>query len=83
VNYLSEIKRRKSESFEAFMRRVKRSWQQSGKLIQARKIKYFDPKKSKNLQKNLAIKKAHKVEKVTYLRKIGRMPEEEERFGRK
>ncbi|MCF6276279.1 MAG: hypothetical protein L3J07_00345 [Candidatus Magasanikbacteria bacterium] len=59
------------------MRRVKRNWKQSGKLLQARKVKYFDPKKSKNLKKNQAVKKAHKADKITYLRKIGRMPEEE------
>lgn len=74
---MSELKRKKNESFEGFMRRVKQQWQRSGKLLQARKIQYFEPKKSKNVQRTLAIKYAHKVAKTDFLRKIGKLPQEE------
>ncbi|KKS72094.1 MAG: hypothetical protein UV42_C0014G0033, partial [Candidatus Magasanikbacteria bacterium GW2011_GWE2_42_7] len=48
---MSEIKRKKGESFEAFMRRTKQSWRNSGSILQARKIQYFIPSKSKNVGK--------------------------------
>lgn len=74
---MSELKRKKNESFEGFMRRVKQQWQRSGKLLQARKIQYFEPTKSKNVQRVQAIKYAHKVAKTEFLRKIGKLPPEE------
>ena len=75
---VSEIKRKKGESFEGFMRRVKRRWQQSGKLLQARKIQFLQHGKSKNMQKQSTVKLMQKHSKLEYLRKIGRLPEEEE-----
>jgi len=79
---VSEIKRKKGESFEAFIRRVKRRWQQSGKILQARKVKFQIPKQSKNVQKNQAVKRSQKISKETYLRKIGRLPPEEDKFNK-
>jgi len=38
---VSEIKRKKGESFEGFIRRVKRQWLRSGKLIQAKKVQFY------------------------------------------
>ena len=75
---MSEIKRKRGESFESFIRRVKRRWVQSGKLLQARKVQYFEDKKSKNLRKNKRVELLHRVSKTNYLRKIGRLPAEEE-----
>lgn len=74
---MSEIKRKKGESFESFMRRVKKRWQQSGKILQAKKIQFHLPEKSKNLRHKKTVEKLQKVSKINYLRKIGRMPEEE------
>lgn len=79
---MSELKRRKGESFEGFIRRVKRQWQRSGKLIQAKKIQYFSPKKSKNLQRALTVKKSKLISKTNYLRKIGKLPPEDDKFNR-
>lgn len=78
---MSEIKRRKSESFEAFMRRVKRRWLSSGKLIQARKIQFFEEKKSKNENRKNTINRLKMRSKMEYLRKVGKLPPEEETFG--
>ena len=80
---MSELKRKRGESFEGFIRRVKRQWQRSGKLIQAKKIQYYTPKKSKNLQHQKTIEKVHLASKETYLRKIGKLPLEEDKFARK
>jgi ribosomal protein S21 len=80
---VSELKRKKGESFEGFIRRVKRQWQKSGKLIQAKKIQFYSPKKSKNLQRKQTVNKAKLISKVNYLRKIGKLPPEEDRFGKR
>jgi len=80
---VSEIKRKKGESFEAYIRRVKKQWQRSGVILQAKKIKFFKPKKSKNIGKNKAVRKVKLISKTTYLRKIGKLPPEEDRFNRR
>ncbi len=74
---MSESKRKKNESFEAFMRRTKRSWQKSGKILQAKKIKFFAKKPSKNVVRKSAVKKSKMISKTNYLRKIGKLPVEE------
>jgi len=80
---VSELKRKKGESFEGFIRRVKKQWQRSGKLLQARKVQFYSPKKSKNLQRKYAVGKKKLIEKMNYLRKIGRLPAEDERFDKR
>ena len=73
---MSEIKRKKNESFEAFMRRVKKRWQQSGKILQVKKIQFNAKKPNKTLRKKSALHRLEMGEKIAYLKKIGRMPEE-------
>jgi len=80
---VSEIKRKNKESFEAFMRRTKKTWLQSGKLLQARKIQFFSPKKSKNLQKAGTVEYLKKQSKTDYLRKTGKLPAEDPRGRRR
>ena len=80
---MSEVKRKKGESFESFIRRVKRLWQRSGKLLQVRKVKFREKKKSKNVQKNQKVQYLQNISKNNYLRKIGRLPEEEEKYNKK
>ncbi len=74
---MADLKRKKNESFEAFIRRVKQQWKRSGTILQARKIKYFVPKKSKNVHKNQAVSRAKKISKTNYLRKTGKLPAED------
>jgi len=75
---VSEVKRKKGESFESLIRRAKRQWQSSGKILEARKVQFFLPSKSKNVTKKQSLARAKKISKINYLRKIGRLPEEEE-----
>jgi len=72
--HMSEVKRKKGESFEAFMRRTKQSWRNSGSILQARKIQFYIPTKSKNVQKKHTLKIAKKVSKFNYLKKTGKLP---------
>lgn len=76
---MSEIKRRKTESFESFMRRVKKRWQQSGKILQVKKIQFFAGSKSKSVRKKSALHRLAVAQKMNYLKKIGRLPEEKTR----
>ncbi|PIR74596.1 MAG: hypothetical protein COU35_01815 [Candidatus Magasanikbacteria bacterium CG10_big_fil_rev_8_21_14_0_10_47_10] len=74
---MSEVKRKKNESFEAFFRRVKQQWMRSGKVLQVRKVQHFSKDKSKNVSRKQAVAYAKVQSKTAYLRKIGRLPEEE------
>ncbi|KKQ40625.1 MAG: hypothetical protein US58_C0015G0018 [Candidatus Magasanikbacteria bacterium GW2011_GWA2_37_8] len=76
MNFVSEIKRRKNESFEAYIRRVKKRWQQSGKVLQVKKIRFFAGDKNRNMRRKSALHRLEVTEKMTYLKKIGRLPEE-------
>lgn len=76
---MSEIKRKRNESFEAYMRRVKKRWQQSGKILQAKKIRFHDREKSKTARKRSALHRLEIGAKMEYLKKIGRLPETETR----
>ncbi len=76
---MSEIKRKRNESFEAYMRRVKKRWQQSGKILQAKKIRFHERDKSKTARKRSALHRLEVGSKMEYLKKIGRLPEVETR----
>lgn len=73
---MAGIKRRKNESFEAYMRRVKKVWQQSGKVLQVKKTQFFEAPKSRNMRRKSALHRLTVAEKMNYLKKIGRLPEE-------
>lgn len=73
---MSEIKRRKVESFEAYMRRVKKRWQQSGKILQVKKIRFFDRDKNRNMRRKSALHRLSVQSKIEYLTKTGQMPED-------
>ena len=76
---MAGIKRRKNESFEAFMRRVKKRWQQSGKLIQVKKIRFHTDEKGKNMRRKSALHRLRIGSKMAYLKKIGKLVEEKKR----
>lgn len=80
---MSEIKRKKNESFEAFLRRVKKRWQQSGKILQAKKIKFFTRTPSKTTRKKSALHRIAMSEKIEYLKKTGRFVEDKKHFHKK
>jgi ribosomal protein S21 len=77
---MSEIKRKKNESFETFMRRVKKRWQQSGKMLQVKKIQFFERPQNKNMRKKSALHRLAVSQKIEYMKKVGLMPEETKGF---
>ena len=76
---MSEIKRKKNESFEAFLRRVKKRWMQSGKILQAKKIQFFKKTPSKGTKRRSKLHKIDVTSKIEYLKKTGQMPEDNRR----
>jgi len=80
---MSEVRRRKGESFEAFFRRTKRLTQRSGKLLQAKKNRFFARKPGKNVQHTSALARVEKTAKIEYLKKIGKLPPEDTRGQRR
>lgn len=74
-----EVKKRKGESFESLMRRFSKRLHQSGKALQAKKIRYHSRNVSKNTMKASALRRIQVTAKRNYLIKIGRLVET---FGR-
>jgi small subunit ribosomal protein S21 len=67
-----EVKKKENESFDSLLRRFNRKIQQSGVLIRARKIRFFDPPKSRNLQKVAARRRSQIRVQKEELKKLGR-----------
>ena len=68
-----EFKRKKNESFEAFLRRFNRTLIRSRKLHEVRQNKYLTSKPNKNKQKKQALNSMKIREKNEYLKKIGKI----------
>ena len=76
------VKKKDNETQAAMIRRFTRRIQQSGILIRARKMRFYDPKPTKRVVKDRALRKAKIVKEREHLAKLGRLPEEEQRFQR-
>ena len=73
---VAEVKRKKGETFESFVRRFSKKVQQSGRLIQSRKIRYHEKRKNKNAVRAAAARRQEITDKREYLKKIGKLVEE-------
>ncbi|HLD28433.1 MAG TPA: 30S ribosomal protein S21 [Patescibacteria group bacterium] len=76
---MAEVKRKKGETFESLVRRFNKKIQQSGRLLQSRKIRYFEPKKNKTMIRSSAARRGEINAKREYLKKIGKLVEEPRR----
>ena len=74
-----EVKKKKGESFEAMLRRFSRRIQESGRMLQAKKIRFADTGKSKNAEREAALRRLFLSERREYLLKTGKLKEED--FG--
>lgn len=70
-----EVKRKDGESFESLIRRFTRKTIQSGKILQAKKIRFFSKDKSKREQKDAALRRKTMTNRFDYLKKIGKFDE--------
>lgn len=74
---MAEVKRKRGESFEAFLRRFNRLIQASGRLIQAKKIRFHEGPKSKRELRASALHRTRVRAEREYLLKTGQITEEE------
>ena len=77
-----EVKRRKNETFDALLRRFQRRVQSSGKVLQAKKIRFHKKEGSKNKQRDSALRREEKRESYEYLLKTGQLKEEPKKIRR-
>jgi len=73
---VAEVKRKKGETFESLIRRFSKKVQQSGRLLQSRKIRYYTKKKNKTAIRAAASRREEITAKREYLKKIGKLVEE-------
>ena len=66
-----EVRKKKGESFESMVRRFNKRVQQSGRIYEAREIRFHVAPKSKNKQRQDAIRRSQIRDTKEYERKIG------------
>ena len=76
---MAEFKRKKGESFESFLRRFNRGLKNSRTLNMAREKQVLHPKKTKRKQKEYALKSLELRHQKEYMRKTGKLKEEDTR----
>jgi len=72
---VADFKRKPGENFESFLRKFKRGLKNSKRLEQARSKQHLEQRVSKSKQKRQALIGLKLNEKNKYLRKIGKLPE--------
>lgn len=77
-----EVKKKEHESLDSLLRRFHRKVQQSGVIIQAKKVRYYERPKSKTRQRKEAIRRTELRSERENLKKLGKLEERtHERFG--
>lgn len=72
---MADFKRKPGESFESFLRKFKRGLKNSKRLEQARSKQHLEKRANKSQQKHKALIGLELMKKNKYLRKIGKLPE--------
>ena len=77
-----EVKKKDNESFESMYRRFSRRIQQSGVLIRARRTRFYESPKSRNLQRVAARRRSQIKAEKEELKKLGK-PVPVRKYGRR
>ena len=78
-----EVKRKDGESFESLIRRFTKKTIQSGKILQAKKIRFFSRDKSKRELKESALRRNKISSRFEHLKRIGKLDEFEIKRGKR
>ena len=70
-----EVRKKDGESFESMIRRFTKKTIQSGKILQAKKVRFFSKTKTKRESKEGALRRQEINTKLEYLKKIGKLDE--------
>jgi len=68
-----EAKRKQREPLNVFLRRFSEQVKRSGVINQHKKGKFYIKEKSQKLKKESALQRKEKAEKMTFLKKVGRL----------
>ena len=79
---MPKVKSKKGETFESLLRRFNRKIMLSGKIYQARKVRFREEEKNKRAERDIALRRNKINVKQDYLIKIGKLKEEDLRRGR-
>jgi len=77
-----EVTKKGNESFESLIRRFTRKTLQSGRLIQAKKIRFFKKTDSNLKKRESALRREKTRGQRDYLRRIGKLDEQQEKRKR-
>ena len=83
VVIMIEVKRKKGETFESFLRRFNKRLIQSKVVLEFKSKQYTLKPKSRNYKKKVAVSRLKYKDKMEYLKKTGRLPEEMTKNKRK
>lgn len=76
-----EVKKKEGESFESLLRRFSRKTIQSGKLLQAKKVRFFKKDSTSRAQKASALRRMKLKNQRDYLKRIGKLDESQDHRG--
>jgi ribosomal protein S21 len=79
---MAEVKRKKGEMFDALYRRFQRRIQSSGKVLQAKKVRFHRKDEKTNKRRASALRREVKRAKFEYELKTGKLKIEPKRHGR-
>ncbi|MEA3272343.1 MAG: hypothetical protein U9P90_01595 [Patescibacteria group bacterium] len=74
---MPKVKTKRGETFESLLRRFNRKIMLSGKMLQAKKIRFKQEEKNKRALRDSALRRKKITEKQEYLLKIGKLKEED------
>jgi len=73
---MAEVKRKKGETFDALLRRFQRRVQSSGKILQAKKVRFLKKQGSRNKRRESALFRVEKRSQYEYQLKTGQLKDE-------
>ncbi|PLX25683.1 hypothetical protein C0580_01750 [Candidatus Parcubacteria bacterium] len=73
--FVLEVRRKNGESFESLIRRFTKKTIQSGKILQAKKVRFFNKDKTKRELKEGALRRMDINSRLDYLKRIGKLDE--------
>lgn len=76
-----EVKRKKGETFDAMLRRFQRRMQSSGKVLQAKKIRFHKKDENRNKRREGALRREEMRVNYEYLAKTGKLKEDPKKRG--
>ena len=68
-----EVKKKDNESFESLIRRFTKKTIQSGRILQAKKVRFHSKDKSTKGQRESALRRIEMTGKIDYLKKVGKL----------